>query len=177
MKKLNWGCGSIQPKDWDNVDKDYRFAPPTDPGNFYTSLEGYQANSFDIIVAHCSLQMNDFNQIVDVLKELYRVLKPGGVLRISLPDIERGFQEYARGNINWFPNSELDLGIRFSAWLTWYSTTKTLLTRGALVIKLHEAGFETIMQARFMATILAPSHDIVELDTREHECYFMEAQK
>src|SRR6476469_7430783 len=121
MRKLNFGAGSIMPPDWSNVDVE-------DFGQEYVgSTELFANNTFDIAVAHCSLQITEFHDIEKILTELHRILKPGGVLRISLPDIVRGFQAYQAGDIDWLPNGETDIDERFSAWLTWYSTTRTLM--------------------------------------------------
>lgn len=175
MKKLNWGCGSIQPKDWDNVDKDYNFYNGTDQ-NFYSGTQDMADNTYDIIVAHCSVQMIEWHELITTLHQLLRVLKPGGTLRISLPDIKQGFREYAKGNKMWFPNSEENIDDRFSAWLTWYSTSKTLLTSEALIQKLKAAGFYGAYYCGFKQTA-CDNKEIVELDTRENECYFVEATK
>lgn len=178
MKKLNWGCGSIQPRNWDNVDNDFNFVPQNEiePDNFFSNTSQMADDTYDIIVAHCSLQMVEWHQIVDQLKELRRILKPGGILRISLPDIEKGFQALKDDFLLWFPNQEMQIHERFSAWLTWYSTSKSLMTPKALEIKLRAAGFEDIRQtvcnrSRFEVI------EATELDTRNGECYFTEAQK
>lgn len=171
MRRLNFGCGSIQPEGWENVDKEdfgQRYIGTTHVFNDY---------EFDYIVAHCTLQINDFNEIIGLLSELRRILKPNGVLRISLPDISEGFKHYSEGDIDWFPNGESDLDTRFSAWLTWYSTTRTLLTPRALIQKLNEAGFSQFELASFGESKLLPGMAITDLDTRQHECYFMEARK
>lgn len=182
MKKLNFGCGSIQPQGWDNVDSDISFAPAVNPGNYFSSTQDLPDNTYDIIVAHCSLQMVEWHDLVSVLKDLHRLLAAGGVLRISLPDIVAGFESYQNGEIYSFPNSEENIDDRFSAWLTWYSTSKTLLTEGALINKLHEAGFNHVAPTSYNLSILHDKPDvsgrtIVELDTRQFEVYFVEAVK
>lgn len=169
VNKCNFGCGSIRKEGWIGVDKE-------DFGQFTIgSTELFEDNYFDMIVAHCSLQMNEYHEIVNVLKELRRVLKPNGVLRISLPDIITGFQMYNKGNIEWFPNGEENIDMRFSSWLTWYSSTRTLLTQAALRLKLLEAGF-TVSDSEFGKTALS-TIEICELDSRCGEVYFIEARK
>lgn len=182
MKKLNWGCGSIQPEGWENVDHDSIFQAKK-------TTRFYKDDTFDIIVAHASIQQVKWHDLVEQLMELRRILKPGGVLRISLPDFIVGFQAYRDGDpMGFLPNSEPDLDDRFSAWLTWYSTTRTLLTQKALLNKLMEAGFKEAGQAFFKQnwyglenTIEAASRykcdEALELDTRPKEFFFMEARK
>lgn len=170
MNKLNWGCGSIQPGDWTNVDVDLGF------NTTFITTESMEKDYFDIIVAHCAIQMLEWHELVTELKELYRILKPGGVIRISLPDIERGFRALKNGEKEWFPNGEENINERFCAWLTWYSTTKTLLTPVALYNKLSEAGFKSPVLTQFKLTA-SSMPEIIELDTRADECFFMEATK
>ena len=170
LRKLNWGCGLIVAEGWDNADVE-------DFGQEYVgSTELFADNTFDIIACHCALQITEFHDIEKVLIELHRILKPRGVLRISLPDIVTGFQAYYEGVINWFPNGEENIDERFSAWLTWYSTTRTLLTQTALHRKLLAVEFEDLAAAPYRTSILGPD-EIASLDTRQHECYFTEARK
>lgn len=170
MNKLNFGCGSIQPDGWDNLDRMPEFKAP------FQMIFQLPNKRYDMVVAHCSLQMNNFLDLPDLLNNIYNFMAPGGVFRISLPDIIQGFENYKAGNIGWLPNGEDNIDIRFSAWLTWYSTTKTLLTQGALTKLLTEAGFSKVVEASYKKTILS-TPEIVDLDTRENECYFLEAMK
>jgi len=162
--KLNFGCGSIQPDGWVNLDADREFNAQ------YRSTRELNDESFDVVVAHCALQINTTADLPAVLADIRRVLKPGGVLRVSLPNIERGFQALDAGDIDWFPNREDDLEDRFSNWLTWYSTTRTLLTFGA-ALNLLRKHFHHAYLSEFGCGNGA------ELDTREGECYFVEAVK
>jgi ubiquinone/menaquinone biosynthesis C-methylase UbiE len=168
--KINFGCGSIQPTDWINIDINPEFETK------YKNLHKIQDNSCDILVCHATICGISYHEIKPTLLEFKRVLKNDGVLRISLPDIISGFNAYQNNNINFFPNSEQDLDRRFSAWLTWYSTSKTLLTSKALEYKLKDAGFNNVSQTMFKQTIYS-NEMIYELDTRENEFYFMEAMK
>jgi hypothetical protein len=47
MRRLNFGCGSIQPAGWENVDRE-DFGQP-----HLGSTSLFDDNTFDIIVAHC----------------------------------------------------------------------------------------------------------------------------
>ena len=167
---INFGCGSIQPSDWTNIDLDPEFKTE------HKDLNLILDNSCDIIVCHAIICCVKYHDIEKVLSEFHRVLKPNGVLRISLPDIVSGFNAYKNNNINFFPNSEDDLDKRFSAWLTWYSQSVSLLTSKALQYKLQAVGFNDIAETKFKQTSYS-NEKIYELDTREHEFYFVEASK
>lgn len=165
--KLNFGCGSIQPEGWINLDRE-NFGQ-THVG----STELFADDTFDIAVAHCSLQINTHQELPGVLESLRKVIKDRGVLRISLPDIEVGFTAYIDGKKDWFPNGEISLDDRFSNWLTWYSTTRVLLTPRTLINRLLAAGFRSARLSHYRD----PLSEAAELDDREHECFFVEAVK
>jgi predicted SAM-dependent methyltransferase len=167
---INFGCGSIQPSDWINIDIDPEFKTE------YRDLSLIDDNSCNIIVCHAIICCVKYHDIEKVLLEFYRVLKPGGVVRISLPDIVSGFDAYKNNNINFFPNFEDDLDKRFSAWLTWYSQSASLLTDKALQYKLQDSGFSSVSKTEFKQTAYS-NEKIYELDTREYEFYFVEAVK
>jgi len=167
---INFGCGSIQPSDWTNIDIDPEYKTE------HKNLHLIPDNSCDILVSHATICGISYNEIKPTLLEFKRVLKPSGIVRISLPDILSGFDAYKNNNINFFPNSEDSLDRRFSAWLTWYSTSKSLLTYKALEYKLHDSGFKNITKVKYKETTLL-NPKVYELDTREHEFYFMEAIK
>lgn len=169
-KKLNFGCGSIQPEGWDNVDIEDHGQP------FVGSTGIFDDNTYDIIVAHASIQCTEWHNLSDLFIELQRILKPGGVIRIGLPDIEEGFRQLESKNKSWFPNGENELHQRFCAWLTWYSTSRSLLTIRALMMKLEASGFSHIRPVSFMQTSSAYPES-VDLDTRKDEFYFVEAVK
>jgi ubiquinone/menaquinone biosynthesis C-methylase UbiE len=167
---INFGCGSIQPSDWINIDIDPEFKTR------YKNLNLISDNSCDIIVSHATICGIPHNEIKATLLEFKRILKPKGIVRISLPDIVSGFDAYKNNNIDFFPNSEDDLDGRFSSWLTWYSTSRSLLTDKALEYKLNDVGFNNIVKVKYKETTsLNPK--VYELDTRENEFYFMEAVK
>lgn len=170
MNKLNFGCGSVQPEGWMNLDFDEEFNAP------YKDINEIEDNSLDMIVAHCTLQITPYHEMDNLLATLRRKLKLGCALRISLPDIVRGFEAYQQGDTDWFPNGEPNIDERLSAWLTWYSTTKTLLTSPALMIKLREVGFNSFARTNFKQTT-SGMPEITELDTRNNECYFVEGIK
>jgi ubiquinone/menaquinone biosynthesis C-methylase UbiE len=167
---INFGCGSVQPSDWINIDLDPEFRTE------YKDLSLIPDNSCDTLVCHAIICCVKYHDIEKMLSEFYRVLRPTGVVRISLPDIVSGFDAYKNNNINFFPNSEDDLDKRFSAWLTWYSQSVSLLTNKALQYKLQAVKFSNVSETKFKQTVYS-NEKIYELDTRENEFYFMEAIK
>jgi hypothetical protein len=171
VNRLNFGCGSIRPADWVNVDRD-------DYGQGHLgSTELFGDGEFELVVAQCVLQLTPLDDIGRLLGELHRILCRRGLLRLSLPDIEAGFTAYQAGDIGWFPNGEADLDDRFSNWLTWYSTTRSLFTPSAICARLREAGFGQVWRTTYGQSLPIRDGDGALLDTREGECFFIEALK
>ena len=85
MTKLHLGCGWRDfGDDWIHID-----------GGDYDHLDHHDitdlpqsSNSCDLIYASHVLEYFDREEAVSVLQEWIRVLKPGGVLRIAVPDFE-----------------------------------------------------------------------------------------
>ena len=84
--KLNLGCG------WRNFGDDWNHI---DGGNYphvkshdITNLFNYEDNSVDLIYASHVFEYFDREEGLRVLKEWYRILKKGGILRIAVPDFE-----------------------------------------------------------------------------------------
>ncbi len=82
--KLSIGCGPVDfGKDWIHVDGvDYPHLDSYDIVN----LEQYEDNTFEVIYASHVLEYFDRAEVLVVLKEWSRVLKPGGKLRLAVPD-------------------------------------------------------------------------------------------
>lgn len=92
QKMLNIGCGKRYHKDWVNID----VAPPTDDVIRVNIIKGlpFTDNSFDVVyhsnvLEHLPSQMGE-----NMTLECYRILKPGGIIRINVPDLEKICNEY-----------------------------------------------------------------------------------
>jgi len=53
---------------------------------------------FDFIYSECCWEHLPYKISVQSLQECYRILKPGGVIRISIPDLDYIFKLYAEGD-------------------------------------------------------------------------------
>lgn len=81
--QLNIGCGKTNfGSDWIHIDgADYPHIKYHD----ITKLP-FEDNSVDLIYSSHTLEYFDRAEINDVLKEWRRILKPGGILRLAVPD-------------------------------------------------------------------------------------------
>lgn len=86
LKLLNLGCGDHYHKDWVNVDF-IKTGPDVIEHNLLTGIP-YPDNSFDVVYHSHVLEHFSKNDGALFIKECYRVLKPGGILRIAIPDLE-----------------------------------------------------------------------------------------
>jgi len=92
MKLLNVACGSRFHKDWVNIDF-YASSPEVKSINILKGLP-YKDNSFDVVYSSHFLEHLTKNQADFVLSDIFRVLKPGGIIRIVVPDLENICREY-----------------------------------------------------------------------------------
>jgi len=90
--KLHLGCGIRYIPDFIHID--IRKFPHIDYVTSVDKLDMFKDNSVDLIYACHLLEHFRRNQIENVLKEWYRVLKPGGILRLAVPDFEKLVEVY-----------------------------------------------------------------------------------
>jgi len=86
MRLLNIGCGIRLHKDWVNID----IAPVSPKVQKYNILEGipFRDNTFDAVYCSHILEHIPKNKALAFIRDCYRVLKPGGILRVVAPDLE-----------------------------------------------------------------------------------------
>jgi predicted SAM-dependent methyltransferase len=176
-RRLNWGCGAAGEAGW--INSDIREGPGIQyPADILDGLP-LEPDSFDYVVSIHALQELAYPDLLAALAELRRVLKPGGVLRLGLPDMEKGFRAYHRGDRDYFeiPDSEVvSLGAKLAVQLTWYGYSRSLFNWEFIQELLLKAGFRSVHRSRFGETG-SPHAGIVELDSREDESLFVEAVK
>lgn len=182
---MNIGCGPSPPKDWTNIDlKDYGQAtvgmPRGKVGDLALGMP-WPDHIFDYAVSHHAVQMIPYTSIKRAFREVRRLLRPGGVWRISVPDPLAAMAMWEAGDIGWFPI--VDAGERFSggklmAYLTWYSEARSLFTRAWLSELLMRHGFAQVSVVCCDWTIYGPDgpDGITALDSRPYESIYVEAR-
>jgi hypothetical protein len=94
VRGLNLGCGHRFHPDWENVD----FFPSASSVRAHDLRKGipYPDRTFDAVY-HSHVLEHFPKQIAPVfLRECYRVLKPGGVIRVAVPDLEQIVRLYLK---------------------------------------------------------------------------------
>ena len=137
------------------------------------------SDSLAYVVSIHALPMIAYGDLVPVLQELRRVLEPGGVLRLGLPDLDKGIRAYLAGDRSYFAVPDEDspsLGGKFILHMLWYGYSVSMFTRDFTHELLRAAGFGRIRDCRYREA--ASDHEaITELDNREPESFFVEAVK
>ncbi len=178
IKRLNWGCGSWTPEGW--INSDIKDEPGVNlPCNILEGGLPLETDSIDYAVSIHALPEMHYSNLIPVLQELRRVLKPGGVLRLSLPDLDKGIAAYQRGDRDYFliPDEEVkSAGAKFIVQMLWYGYSKLLFTRDFIEEMLLKAGFAKVTHCAFKQTASAWP-EILDLDNRENESLFVEAVK
>jgi ubiquinone/menaquinone biosynthesis C-methylase UbiE len=177
-KRLHWGCGPITPYGW--VNSDIHPWPGVDVVADVLKGLPFPHDSFDIIVSIHVLPEIPYCDLDATLQELFRILKPGGTLRLSLPDLEKAVTAWKTKDIDYFfligDDKIRSLSGKMIVQLLWYGVSRCLFTFEFMEEMLARNGFTNIQRCSFRQT---QSHHLVitDLDDREVESFFVEASK
>lgn len=177
VRRLNWGCGSWTPEGW--INSDIKEGAGIDLVCSIHDGLPIETDSIDYAVSIHALPEMTYADLVPTLQELRRVLKPGAVLRLALPDLNKGIAAYQRGDRDYFLIPDEDarsLGGKFITQMLWYGYSKILFTSDFVEEMLHKAGFTSVAHCSFRVTASA-WREITALDNREKESLFIEATK
>jgi SAM-dependent methyltransferase len=177
IRRLNWGCGSEPEGGW--INSDVKEAPGIDISCDILQGLPLESESIDYIASIHALPELPYPSLEPALVELRRVLKPGGVLRLSLPDIEKAIRAYLDGDAAYFlvPDEDMrSIGGKMIVQLTWYGYSRSMFTFDFIEELLYRAGYQRVAQCGYRETS-SEFEGIVELDNRERESFFVEAFK
>jgi SAM-dependent methyltransferase len=176
-RRLNWGCGDHLGAGW--INSDTKKAPGIDLVADIRAGLPLADNSIDYVVSVHALPELSYREQLPALRELLRVLRPGGVLRLVLPDLDRAIEAYREGRRDYFqvPAGEARTdGGRFISHVLWFGYSRTLFTADFAAELLDGAGFERVGLCSYRRTG-SPFGEIVALDNREEESFYIEARK
>jgi predicted SAM-dependent methyltransferase len=151
MLKLHVGCGDVYLEGWVNIDVESSKADVKH--DLQTSLP-YDDSSASFIYSEHFIEHLAAEAGANVLKEFYRVLKAGGVLRIATPDLRYLMKKYFLGwksqdwiktyGYGWLQTRAEMINLCFRGWGHQY-----LYDREELERRLREAGFKRLRNKRF----------------------------
>ena len=177
IRRLQFGCGAFSMPGWINANLEP--GPGVDLSGDIRHGLPLPAESVQYIVSMHALVELPYLDVVPALRELRRILEPGGVLRLGLPDLDRAIAAYTSGDRAYFsvPDEEAaSVDGKFVVQMTWYGTNLMMFTFGFARELLERAGFRDVRRTQYGQTM---SHfpEIVELDNRPKESFFVEAVK
>src|SRR5262249_10124500 len=99
-RRLNWGCGPRGVDGWINADR----VPGPASAIVRDIRDGLplRDRSIDYAVAIHGLQDLSYLDVAPALAELRRILKPGAVLRLALPDLDRAMRAHLGNDRGYF---------------------------------------------------------------------------
>ena len=175
--RLHWGCGSRILDGWVNID-----GFPAPGIDFTMDLRGrlpFRDNSVQFIFTEHVLEHISHAAGRKVLAEFYRVLQPGGVARIIVPDLKSFCESYLNSDQEFFekvgvagPNTADGMNSLFYGHFHRY-----IYDFDALRASLEKGGFEHVEHSSHLGS----SHPELLLDTdsveRELASLYVEARK
>lgn len=172
-RRLHWGCGDTPAPGW--VNSDLRPGPGVDVVADIREGLPLEDESFDCVFSQHALPELGIYEQVDALRELRRVLRPGGVLRLSLPDLDWAIEAYRAGDRDHFKVWDWEtISGNFIAHVLWYGITRTPFTFEFAEELLRRAGFSEVSRVCYRQTA-GPWPGVAELDDRPEESFYVEA--
>ena len=146
MKQIHLGCGKVRLPGFINID--IQPGPAVDLVGDIRNLD-FEDSSIDLVYSCAVIEHVGRREWVDLLKEWRRVLKPGGLLRLSTNDFEACIARY-----NEKKNLEELLGILIGGQKDDYDWHGMIFDFKTLERGLIEAGFENIRRYDWRETEL-----------------------
>lgn len=180
MKRANIGAGSIQPDDWVNFDAVAQMGLPSIVWDVRKPAHPSAQEAFDYAVCSFMLQELDHHEIPGALDNMLDILKPGGVLRILVPNVITPFLRYGEEDEAWFPQDDRTGGLdaKFCTMLVWYGTVRSVFTHTYLVELLGKVRADIDRPRLCLFGQTSSSYgEIVRLDSRAKEALIVEVTK
>ncbi len=143
---LHLGCGPKYLNDFVNID-----------GNPFNKIDmwldvrhglPFRANSVDSIYSTHMFEHFYPDELTRLLDDCHRVLKPGGGIRLIVPNLESAIQAYSQNRSDWFdpsfPRAFNSLGGRFSNFIFCDGQHRTAFDFTCLDEVLQKAGFRAV---------------------------------
>jgi predicted SAM-dependent methyltransferase len=178
---LNIGCGTDYKKGWINIDNNSD--NNIDKLDLNWDLRNplpYKKNSVDYIFNEHFIEHLTVEEAQVVIKDLMRVLKPGGVLRIAMPNLAETVDDYLnlpikddpvikRFKLTYIKTRAERINIAFREW-----GHKWLYDAEELKRRLREAGCKNIKQCQLRKSTHV---NLRNLEVREESTLIMEVTK
>jgi predicted SAM-dependent methyltransferase len=178
--RLHVGCGSIKFKDWINLDIENKQKITDIVWNAARGFPFIESQSCLLIYCEHFLEHLTIEEAQVYLSESYRILQPGGTLRIAMPSLEYIINKYRSENwrdqdwLKWndfkFIQTRAEMmNISFRWWGHQWLYDKEELHR-----RLQESGFNFIQDMQIKESNI---QELQNRETREDSFLIVEAKK
>ena len=147
----------------------------------------FRANTLDVVVCMSAINYFSRERGQQIVAQVFRCLKPGGVARFGVQDMKALAKRYVEGDEAFFFQKTDDgndrfegptIGDKFAAWFYGYfagrSGCKYFYDYESLAYLFSSAGFSVVERRGFRDSAI---EDIVLLDNRPEQMFYLEAVK
>ncbi len=171
--RLNLGCGPRYVQGYVNVE-----------GNLFLKKDlwldishglPYRDGQAEVAYISHVLEHFPFPKAVSLIREIHRVLGPGGGLRVVVPSLEKAVEAWARGDADWFPSWPDDfrsVGGRFNNYILCRDQHRLLLDRTFLFEILEQGGFVDPQVMDWGRSLFLDGGDLERLEPQESRGFF-----
>src|SRR3989344_6546220 len=185
VTKLNLGSGSSRLSGYCNIDL-------SSHADLRLDLEKeslpFPDGSIETVVCISTINYFTRDRAQEIVSDVFRVLKHGGVARFAVQDLLKIARKYLERDRNFFfqklPNVRerfegKTMGDKFNAWFYGYRTShgkhcKYFFDYETLALLFHRAGFSVIEERGFHESRIS---NIKDIDNRPEQMFFLEAVK
>lgn len=185
VKKLNLGSGSRRLNGYCNIDV-------SSHADLLLDLEKeplpFPDGTIDTVVCISAINYFSRDRAQEIVTEVFRVLKQGGVARFAVQDLGKIAGKYVERDRKFFfqklPNGQerfegTTMGDKFNAWFSGYRTShgkhcKYFFDYETLALLFHNAGFSVVEERGFRESRIS---NIKDIDNRPEQMFFLEAVK
>jgi predicted SAM-dependent methyltransferase len=185
FNKINLGSGSLLIKDYCNIDIYFKSDLIVD---LEKKLLPFQDNSIDTAICISAINYFTRQRGEEIIKETFRVLKPGGIARFATQDLKLIAEKYLNNDREFFFQKLADgrerfvgatIGDKFNSWFYGYAVAKNKGCKyfydfETLALIFKEAGFSKIENKKYQESAIP---DIAAIDNRPEQMFFLEAVK
>src|SRR5512139_2177396 len=126
MPRINLGCGPSARPGWINCD--IAGLPGVDVRCDVRRGLPFERDSVDAVAAIHLIQDLRWDEIEPLFAELVRVLRPGGILRLGAPDLDKAIAAYLAPDPRYFyvPDEHARaIGAKLVTQIIWYGSVRT----------------------------------------------------
>jgi SAM-dependent methyltransferase len=147
----------------------------------------FKDHSLESVVCISAINYFSYSRAGELIRDVYRVLRPGGIARFAVQDMESIARRYVEKDVEFFFQKLPDgkdrfkgptLGDKFAAWFYGYAIKGTpcqyFYDFDSLKFLFNQAGFSVIERMAFLESRL---DQIEMIDNRPDQMFFLEAVK